>query len=98
MDPHIWQSLDGPSFRLSSKLCLCTSFHECFIPNSKKGQSVNTLVFILVEFHVIQKIVSYILGIISIWANIHLSLSTHHVSSFVIGLPQDDAPQDHPFA
>ena len=25
MDPWIWQSLDGPSFCLSSKLCLCNS-------------------------------------------------------------------------
>jgi hypothetical protein len=25
MDPQVWQSLDGPSFRLSSKLCLCNS-------------------------------------------------------------------------
>jgi hypothetical protein len=39
MDPWIWQSLDGPSFCLSSKLCLCNSFHGCFVPNSKKGQS-----------------------------------------------------------
>ena len=23
MDPRVWQSLDGASFRLSSKLCLC---------------------------------------------------------------------------
>ena len=28
-----------------------------------------------------------ILGIVSFWANIHLSVSTYHVSSFVIGLP-----------
>jgi retron-type reverse transcriptase len=42
MDPWIWQSLDGPSFRLSSKLCLCNSFHWRFVPNSKKGQSVHT--------------------------------------------------------
>jgi hypothetical protein len=28
-----------------------------------------------------------ILGILSFWANIHLSASTYHVSSFVIGLP-----------
>jgi hypothetical protein len=41
MDPWIWQSLDGPSFCLSSKLCLCNSFHGCFVPNSKKGQSGN---------------------------------------------------------
>ena len=40
MGPRVQQSLDGPSFRLSSKLCLCNSFHGCFVPNSKKGQSV----------------------------------------------------------
>jgi hypothetical protein len=28
-----------------------------------------------------------ILGILSFWANIHLSVSIYHVSSFVIGLP-----------
>jgi uncharacterized membrane protein len=28
-----------------------------------------------------------ILGILSFWANIHLSLSAYQVSSFVIGLP-----------
>jgi hypothetical protein len=26
MDPRIWQFLDGPSFCLSSKLCLCNSW------------------------------------------------------------------------
>ena len=46
MDPWVRQSLDGPFFHLSSKLCLCNSFHGCFVPNSKKGQSVHTLVFI----------------------------------------------------
>jgi hypothetical protein len=52
MDPQVWQSLDGPSFRLSSKLCLCNSFHGCFVPNSKKGKSVHILSFILLEFRV----------------------------------------------
>jgi hypothetical protein len=28
-----------------------------------------------------------ILGILSVWANIHLSVSAYHLSSFVIGLP-----------
>ena len=28
-----------------------------------------------------------ILGILSFWANIHISVSTYHVSSFVTGLP-----------
>jgi hypothetical protein len=55
MDPQIWQSLDGPSLHLSSKICLCNSFHGCFVPNSKKGQSVHTLVFFLIEFHVFCK-------------------------------------------
>ena len=56
MDPRVWQSLDGSSFHLSSKLCLCNSFHECFVPNSKKGQSVQTLVFVLLEFHAFSKL------------------------------------------
>jgi hypothetical protein len=52
MDPQMQQSLDGPSFHLSSKLCLCNSFHGCFVPNSKKGQSDHILVLVLLEFHV----------------------------------------------
>jgi hypothetical protein len=31
--------------------------------------------------------VNCILGILSFWANIHLSVSAYHVCSFVIGLP-----------
>jgi hypothetical protein len=58
MDPRIWQSLDGPSFRDSSKLCLCNSFHGYFVPNSKKGQSVHTLVFIL-EFQAFSKLLPF---------------------------------------
>jgi hypothetical protein len=84
MDPQIWKSLDGPSFCLSSKLCFCNSVHGCFVPNSKKGQSVHTLVFILLDF---MCFVSCILGILRFWANIHLSVVKYHVSSFVIGLP-----------
>jgi hypothetical protein len=40
----VGQSLDGPSFSLSSKPCLCNSFHGYFVPHSKKEQSVHTLV------------------------------------------------------
>jgi hypothetical protein len=54
VDPWIWQSLHGPSFHLSSKLCLCNSFHGCFVPKSKEGHSVHTSVFILLEFHIQQ--------------------------------------------
>jgi hypothetical protein len=30
---------------------------------------------------------NYILGILSFWANTHLSVNAYHVCSFVIGLP-----------
>ena len=56
MDPRVWQSLDGPSFCHRSKHCLCNSLHGCFVPNSKQGQSVHALVFILLEFHVFCKL------------------------------------------
>jgi hypothetical protein len=36
MYPRVGQSLDGPFFHLSSKLCLCNSFHGYFVPHSKK--------------------------------------------------------------
>jgi hypothetical protein len=37
-----------------------------------------------------------ILGIRSFWANIHLSVSAYHVSSFVTGLPHSEYPPDPP--
>jgi hypothetical protein len=42
MDPWIWQSLDGPSFCLSSKLCLCNSFHGWLFPILRRSK-VSTL-------------------------------------------------------
>jgi hypothetical protein len=42
------------------------------------------LVFVLLEFHVFCKLY---LGVLSFWANIHLSVRAYHVSSFVTGLP-----------
>jgi hypothetical protein len=42
---------DGHSFRLCSTLCLCNTFHGYFIPLSKNSQSMYTLVFLLLEFH-----------------------------------------------
>jgi hypothetical protein len=44
------QSLDGPSFPLSSKLCLCNSLHGYFVQHSKEEQSIHTLVFLLLSF------------------------------------------------
>jgi hypothetical protein len=34
----IYQSLDGPSFCLSSKLCLCNSFHGWLFPILRRGK------------------------------------------------------------
>ena len=42
MDPQVRQSLDGPFLCFSSELCLCDSFHEYFVPHSKKEQSIYT--------------------------------------------------------
>jgi hypothetical protein len=83
MDPWLGQFLDGPSFDLSSELCLYNSFQGYFVPDSKKKQSIHTSVFLLLEFHVYE---NCILGILSYWANIPLSVSTYHVYSFVTGL------------
>ena len=47
MDSRVGQSLDGLSLHLSSELCLCNSFHENFVPDSKKEQSIHTFVFLL---------------------------------------------------
>jgi hypothetical protein len=85
MDPRVWQSLDGSFFHLSSKICLCNAFYGRIVPNSKKGKCPHFGLCSSWVSHVSQ-IVSYILGILSFWANIHLSVSSYHVSSFVIGL------------
>ena len=53
MDPHVGQSLGGLSFSLCSTLCLCISSHGYFVPPSKKDGSVHTLVFFLLELHVV---------------------------------------------
>ena len=38
MDPRVWQSLDGLSFGLSSKLCLCSSFNGALLPIPIRGK------------------------------------------------------------
>ena len=83
-DSEIWQSLDLQSFHHSSKLCLCNSFHGCFVPNSKEGHSVHTSFFL--SFMCLANCILY-LGYPRFGANIHLSVSTYCVSSFVIVLP-----------
>jgi hypothetical protein len=53
MNPQVGQSLDGLSFSVCSTLCLHICFHEYFVPPSKKDQSIHTLVFLLLELHVV---------------------------------------------
>ena len=52
MDLQVGQSLDGHLFSFCSMLYLCNSFHGYFVFPSKKDQSIHTLVFLLLEFHV----------------------------------------------
>jgi hypothetical protein len=39
MDPRVWQSLDGPSFRLSSKLCLLMLVRRHFFQHRESSRS-----------------------------------------------------------
>ena len=47
------QHLNGLSFNLCSTLCLCNTSYGYFVPPSKKGQSIHTLVLLLLELHVV---------------------------------------------
>jgi hypothetical protein len=53
MDTQVGQSLDDHSFSLCFTLCLRNSFHGYFVPPSKKDRRIHTLVFLLLEFHVV---------------------------------------------
>jgi hypothetical protein len=53
MDPQVGHSLNGLSFSFCSTLCLCISYHEYFDPPSNKDQSIHTMVFLLLELHVV---------------------------------------------
>jgi hypothetical protein len=57
MNPQLGQSLDGLSFSVCSTLCFCISSHGYLVPPSKKDQSTQTLVFFLLEFHLISSLV-----------------------------------------
>jgi hypothetical protein len=73
MDPWVGYSLDSPSFRLSSKLCLCNSFHGYFVAYSKEEWSIHPLVFLL-DFLVFQMVswVFYVSGLISTYQWVHI--------------------------
>jgi hypothetical protein len=83
MDHQVGQSLDGHSFSLCSEIYLCNSFHGYLISPFKKDRIIHILVF-LVGF---MCFANCILGILSFWANIHLSVSAYSVFSYEIGLP-----------
>jgi hypothetical protein len=53
--------------------------------SADNNESSLMLVFLLIDFLVFCKLY---LGILSFWANTHLSVSAYQVASFVIGLPQ----------
>jgi hypothetical protein len=83
-DCLVGQSPDGLSFNLCFTFCLSNSFHEYCAPPSKEDRSIHTLVFLLLELHVVCE---FYLGILNFWVNIHLSVSAYHLCSFLIGLP-----------
>jgi hypothetical protein len=79
--PQVGQSLDGPSFHLSSKTATPSMdilFH-ILGRNEVFTRWSSFLIFLWFG--------SCILGILGFWANIHLSVSAYQVTSFVIGLP-----------
>jgi hypothetical protein len=53
MDPQVGQFLNSLSFSLCSTHCLHIWSHEYFIPHSKKDRHTHTLVFLLLELHVV---------------------------------------------
>jgi hypothetical protein len=83
-DGSLSRAISAWSFRLASELCPCYSVHGYFVHHSKNDQSIHTLVFLLLEFHVFCKLY---LGYSKFWVNICLLVSAYHVCSFVIGFP-----------
>ena len=88
--PNVWvwwlfmgQSLDGRCFCLCYEHWYCNSFHGYFVPILRRKE-VATIWSLFLSF---MCFANCILGILSFWANVHLSVSAYHVCSFVIGLP-----------
>jgi hypothetical protein len=66
-----------------SELCLCNSFHGYFVPILRRKE-VATIWSLFLSF---MCFANCILGILSFWAHVHLSVSAYHVCSSVIHLP-----------
>jgi hypothetical protein len=72
------------SFSFLSKHCLCISSHVHFVPVLRRNEVSTLWSSFFLSF---MYFANCILGILSFWANIHLSVSAYHVCSFVIELP-----------
>jgi hypothetical protein len=84
MEPQVGQSLDDHPFSLCSELCLWKSFHGYFFSLLRRIEVSTLWSSFFMSF---MYFANCILDTLSFWANIHLSVSTYHVCSFVIGLP-----------
>ena len=78
------RSLDGLSFSLYSTFCLCVSSNGFVFPLLRRTEVSTLWSSFFLNF---MCFANCILGNLSFWANIHLSVSTNHVCSFGIGLP-----------
>jgi hypothetical protein len=81
----VGQTLDGLSFHLTFKHCLCNSFHGYFVPHLSRSRISTLWSSFFLSF---MCFANCILDIKRFWTNICSSVSAYHVCSFVIGLPQ----------
>jgi hypothetical protein len=81
LDPQVGQSLEGHSFSLYFTICLCNPFHGYFVLRRSEVSTLWSSFFLSFKCFV-----DCILGVLSFWTNIHLSMSAYHVCSFLIGL------------
>ena len=70
-------------FILAPNFVSVTPFMGILFPVLRRNEVSMCLSFFLIFLH----FANCFLDILSFWANMHLSVSTYHVSSFVIGLP-----------
>jgi hypothetical protein len=80
----VGQSLDVPSFVSAPTSVSVTPSMSVLFPIQRRGELSTFWSSFFFSFMCFS---NCILGILSFWANIHLSVSAYHVSSFVIGLP-----------
>ena len=78
---NLWMAL----YSVSALKFFYNSLHGNFVLYSKTERNIHTLVFLLLllEYHVF---CNCILGSLTFFVTIYLSVSMYHVSSFVIGL------------